>query len=323
MAMDSIRRNYDRVLLVLGGVLLTSVSALLGLKGLSFNQGLERDAQGVPPSRKVPVVDVLPYEQALAQLEKSSAWRAHKNPLFVSDKYLVKEGRLVNPLEEDGLPIHPPVPNKWFEVNNLDLLDPKILSQDQDKDGFSNLEEFDAKTDPQSVQSHPEYITKLRLKQFIRKPFRFVFKSWYGNPEQIDSLNFQIETVDLKQPTQFVKMDGVVKGTDFKVVKFEFKNITNANQIRKDVSEITLQNQEGENMVLPLEKVGNLPANFGKFILLWNNSEFEVKNNQEFSLEQAPDKKYKVIDISSTQALVMDVSGGQSITVPLLEPIPR
>ena len=37
---------------------------------------------------------------------------------------------------------HPPVPNKWFTDNKLEILDSNILNEDPDGDGFTNLEEW-------------------------------------------------------------------------------------------------------------------------------------------------------------------------------------
>lgn len=316
--MDWIKKNYDRFLLVLAALLLTGFSGVLFLQGVSFKNGLKEESGVSLRSHKLPSLDIVDLERASQQIASPFTWSSRPHPFFVSEKYLVKDNRLVNPLREDGSPIHPPVPNKWFDQNGLDLLDPQVLVQDQDKDGFSNLEEFNAKTDPQSPQSHPEYITKLRLKRIIKKPFRFIFKSWYGNPEQFESLNFQIETIDLKQPTQFVKINGAVQGTNFKVVKFESKTVTDSNQIRKDISELSLQNEEGELIVLPLEKIANFPKLSARFKYLWNGAEFEAKTNEQFSLEPAPDRTYKVIDISLTQALVVDPAG-QNVAIPTLE----
>ena len=317
--MDWIKKNYDRFMLVLAACVLTGFSVLLYFQGVSFKKGLDDGASVFVRSRKMPEVNVVEFQEALRRIEDPSKWGIHKKPMFVSEKYLVKDGKLVNPIQDDGTPIHPPVPNRWFDDAGLDLLDPKVLTQDPDKDGFTNLEEFSAKTDPQDPKSHPEYITKLRLQRVIKKPFRFIFKSWFGNPEQPESLDFQIETVDLKQPTQFVKMNAEVRGTSFKVTKFEMKSFVDSNQIRKDASELSLQSEDGESMVLVVEKTGNLPKVFVRFKYLWNGTEFEVKQGQEFALEPDAGRKYKVIDISSTQALVLDVASGQSVAIPLLE----
>ncbi len=64
--------------------------------------------------------------------------------------------------------------------------------------------------------SHPDYLSKLKLKSFSEEPFRLMFSSWVGD-------TFAINTIDLKEPTQFLKIGDTIAGTRFKIVKFERK----------------------------------------------------------------------------------------------------
>ncbi|MEP5507324.1 MAG: Amuc_1099 family pilus-like system protein, partial [Luteolibacter sp.] len=58
-------------------------------------------------------------------------------------------------------PVHPPIPNQWWIENRVDpgFGDSPLL--DADEDGFTNLEEYEAKTDPSDGQAYPPLITKL------------------------------------------------------------------------------------------------------------------------------------------------------------------
>jgi hypothetical protein len=58
-------------------------------------------------------------------------------------------------------PVHPPIPNQWWVENRIDpgLSDSPQL--DPDGDGFSNLEEYNAKTDPNNAKVFPELVAKL------------------------------------------------------------------------------------------------------------------------------------------------------------------
>lgn len=316
--MDWIKKNYDRFLLAVSVLVLICVAVLLLLQANAFKSTYVGQSQMLVRSGKIEAVEMGQIEEASRSLSKPAVWKPRGSSLFVSNRYLVKDGKLVNPLEEDGLPIHPPVPNKWFEQNGLDLLDPNILQADSDNDGFTNFEEFGAKTDPLNKDSHPLLVSKLRLKQFVKNPFRMVFKSYYGEPDKTESLSFQINPLDYRLPSQLLRMNDSV-AEQFKIIKFEKKVSLDASGIEQDLSELTLQNESGEIVVLPLNKVVNSPRTFGIFKFLADGSEFRVQRGQEFSCGTESVKKYKLIDINPTEALIQSVDGGQSMTVPRLE----
>ncbi len=77
-------------------------------------------------------------------------------PLFVSSAEVEKP---IDPMTGD--PIHPPIPNLWWIQNRIDPGFADSPKRDPDQDGFSNLEEFNAKTDPNDAKSVPSLIAKL------------------------------------------------------------------------------------------------------------------------------------------------------------------
>ncbi len=78
-------------------------------------------------------------------------------PLFVgSDNPNVG----IDPITAD--PIHDPIPNTWWIQYRLDPGFGDSPARDPDQDGFSNLEEFQAKTDPTDPKAHPALIAKLK-----------------------------------------------------------------------------------------------------------------------------------------------------------------
>jgi hypothetical protein len=78
-------------------------------------------------------------------------------PLFVSRNAPTKG---IDP--EKDLPIHPPIPNQWWLQYRLDPGFGDSPQRDADSDGFSNLEEFEAKTDPTDALKFPELVAKLK-----------------------------------------------------------------------------------------------------------------------------------------------------------------
>jgi hypothetical protein len=315
--MDWIKKNYEKFALLLLSIGLLGVSGYLFWSSLSFLAVFEGLKAPVNHGNKIPPLDTKSFEIAEAALQKPATWTLHSGSIFVSRKYLVKDGQLVEiggaDIDEKTM-LHPPVPNSWFAKYNLDILDPDILNEDPDGDGFSNLEEFLAGTDPTDKNSHPAYTTKLRLKQFIKVPFRLVYKA------RPDPDSFQINTVDIRQPSQILKIGDQIAGTKFKILKFVDKIVKDSNDIEQDKSELTIQNIEtGEVVVLVYGIVVDSPDSYAYFKYLWDNTEFSVKKDKEFTLKPENEVKYKLIDINPKEALIQNLKTGEQIKIPLLE----
>ena len=77
-------------------------------------------------------------------------------PLFIKKSEPTKAIDLQN-----GAPVHPPIPNGWWLTNRLDPGFGDSPQQDPDKDGFNNLEEYTAKTNPNDAKSHPSLLSKV------------------------------------------------------------------------------------------------------------------------------------------------------------------
>ena len=207
------------------------------------------------------------------------------------------------------------VPNDWLIKNHLDNLDPDVATEDPDGDGFTNLDEYKGNTDPNDKNSHPPYTTKLFLAQYIQVPFRLIFR---GQP---DDDTFQIDTVDVNQPTQILKMGEQIQGTKFKIVKFEEKTHTDANGIDHDDSELTVQNIETRRQGDPdsSEKEANSPDSYAKFKYLWKgNLDITVKKDATFSLKPETDVIYKLVDINEKEATIQNLKTKEEIKIPHL-----
>ena len=74
-------------------------------------------------------------------------------------------------------------------------------------------------------------------------PFRFLFNAYDGDPKKDGpaKMEFQINTIDLRQPSEFLKIGETISNTKWKLVKFEFKTVLNPQtKEQEDVSELTL-----------------------------------------------------------------------------------
>jgi hypothetical protein len=326
--MDWIKKRYDQFILALAAAALLACGIMIVLKTGSFAEKFTEALTTVSPSRKIPPLVLDRVDEAKAALEKPPTWVIeNKEPrsrgsLFVSELYIVgPEGIPLKPnignLRSDSL-TGKAIPNSWFIDNNLPLREASVALQDPDKDGFLNEDEWRENTDPNNKDSHPPYHTKLFLKQLIQIRFRLIFNAVNGDIKKPETLEFQINTVDLRQPSEFLKIGDMVPNTKFKIDKFEFKEELNKNTGEKtDVSELTLINTEtNDKVVLVLTKVTNSPDSFGLFDYQWPQppQDIRVKKLQEFVLKPETDKRYKLVDITETEA-VIQLPNGEKYTV--------
>jgi hypothetical protein len=318
--MDWIKKNPAQFSLGLVALLLAVSSVLLIFMAQGFNETFA-DIQGnVVKKSEIKALDTTALTNALASLKKSANWTivSGSSSLFVSEKYIFKDGKLVRPGDPKGAPLHPPIPNQWFLDNGLDILSNTALDDDPDQDGFTNLEEWigtgietaPKSTDPNKADSMPPYRVKLFLKEAIKKPFRMVFMS------RPDDDTAAINTLDLRQPTVFCKLGDMIKGTKFKIIKFEGK-MEETQYGPKDASVLTLQNTETlEELLLPIEKQIDSPDSSAKFEFTWKgHEEFTVRKNAKFSLKSEPKVEYKLIDISANEALIQNAATGEQFKI--------
>lgn len=298
--MDWVKQNYERALLGLAAIVLLACSVLVILQVQAFPTLFEgRD------STKKPDNTIKPYPmEALASASGRVAapplWKDHNGSLFISLPYVLQNGILINPMESP-VDLHPPVKNSWLVQHNLPWWERDVKDQDPDEDRFSNLDEYLGGTDPKDKKSVPPYYTKLRLSKFISVPFRLKFN---GTPDE--GRTFAINPLDRGGRTQFLALNDMIKGTDYKLISYEPKKTTR-NDIEVDVSELTIENTvTGQKLVLVNRQEANDPTSYAEFYYLYDNSTFQVKKDDEFSLAPEPDHKYKLIDINATEALIQD-----------------
>jgi len=298
--MNWVRAHYEKVLLIGAALLLFLSSIFIWLNAARFGSTLA----GMPPAPSLKSVSPLAKAEelaaAVAKLRQPPQWTfGGRSGLFVPEKHFIGANGLPATLRTTE--VHPPVPNEWLEQFGLPIADADVLEQDPDGDGFNNLEEWQGHTNPTDGNSHPEYYTKLKLKSAAEEPFRLVFSSWVGD-------TYQINTIDFKQPTQFLKAGDTIKGTRFKIVKFLKKYQPNKYGTNVDVSELTLEQEETkQQLILVKEKVAMSPESVATFVYTWGGRrEFQVRKDQEFSLKPQEEIKYKLIDVQPTKAVIVN-----------------
>jgi len=299
------------------------------------------------PNKEVPPLETAGLEKATLAVATPGVWTPSKGRLFTSKLYVAKEGQLKRP-DTGGEPFNPPVDNAWLLKYNLDLLNPAVLTDDPDHDGFSTRLEWDGmdavshnaetppygpasgadgkplpddSTNPIEAGSHPPYHTRLSLVKVVNIPFRLRFMSYDINPKNPKDVTVGINTVDRGGRTHFKEMGQDIPTTKFKVEKFEKKEAPGADGTVNDVSELTVLNKENQELlVLPLNKVVDSPDSYVVIHYAWAKPgdqpipDINKQKGQTFTIPPDNDKTYKVIDIKP-EAVDIQLPSGEKRTL--------
>ncbi len=235
-------------------------------------------------------------------------------PLFVSSK---APATPIDPLNKDESPIHPPIPNIWWIENRLDPGYADSPSRDPDQDGFSNLDEFNAKTDPNNPKSFPALIAKLMyLKD---ESLTWVLRPGYEAGGGAFPFNYE----DSKRQTNKTGAEAVQpnalffeKGpmsNRFKLLGFEVRKELNTKiNITVDVTMVRIEDQRPNKMGTIYEIPAPLSdqrknehlkfdrtAVFSLEALGFAGKEIKVEENTTFALPPGSAKKdYKLLKVT-------------------------
>lgn len=303
--MDWLKKNYERAILAVAILALIGSSVFIVLGSMDFPTAFATRNSSKRPDNTIKPLPIEALQTASQAVDKAKIWTSHDGSLFISRPYVLLNNELIDPLAA-GKDLHAPITNAWLIKYDLPYWEGDIKDQDPDGDRFSNLEEFVNNTDPLDAKSVPPYWTKLRLAKFISKPFRLKFT---GTPDE--GQTFTINAIDGRSRTQFLQLGQMIEGTPYKLLSYKPNKITK-DEMEVDVSELTIENTEtNQKLVLIVRKEANDPTSFGEFLYLYDNSRFTVKKDDEFTLTPQSDKKYKLIDISQSEALIKDLQSGE------------
>ena len=297
--LDWIKAHYDRVALIAAAAFLLISAISIWWSAIEFGNRLL--SPQLPPAKTAsPPAVAVELDRAAEQLQHPAQWKGStRSGLFVPEKHFIGADGL--PATLQNTQVHPPVPNDWFEKFGLPIEDADVLDQDPDKDGFTNLDEWQGGTDPKNKDSHPDYLTKLHLVSATEEPFRYIFSSRIKD-------TFGINSIDQSEPTQFLKVGDVIRGTNFKIMNFTEKHARNQYGTNVDVSELFLEHEQSHAQVaLVKEQVATSPQSIATFVYTWGGRrEFEVRKDQEFSLKPVEEIKYKLVDVQPAKAVIVN-----------------
>lgn len=181
-------KNYEKA--ALGG----AVALALGIAYLGWSNysGVQDDfgpgsSSGGQTDAAVAGADAVPKAQQ--SLKLGHAWTQGVDgerpvDLFTGIALFIHKGNPEQPIDllKDAA-VHPPIPNVWWLEHRIDPGFGDSPNRDPDDDGFTNREEYDAKTDPNDKRSFPGLIDKL---MFVKDDSR----KWWVRPGYSDGDKF-------------------------------------------------------------------------------------------------------------------------------------
>jgi len=270
------------------------------------------------------------------------------NRLFHSDEYLFypsayPTGDYIKKVSPDtrspsGVPLW------WYRKYGLDFTDSNIDREDPDGDGFSNLVEFkndpvgtrqkasdcdgSKSANPLDPQSHPDYLSRLRLQKFETQAFHIQFKGY----QQLNGVYlFQLYLKDvpsynqppLKKTGDQLGFEGYVIGAFNQLFDDEVDPNTHLT-IHTDVSTLELDKPDiGLKVLITFRKEVDSPEYTASFVMLMPDDVdkvIKISRGKVFSVPEIPQRSFLVIEANDNGATIRDQKTNQDYHILQLDP---
>lgn len=268
--MQNSQGNYEKIILTISSLLAIGVAVWLVLQSQGFEESLalaqatSKNDLNAPNNQAV--------VGAIETIKKKYSWvspvrNGKAVPLNKSVLLVMKDGQLFDLLLPEPK-LREPMTNIFLtgdltknppESQLPHIFSPNVGELDADEDGFSNLEEFNAKTNPRDANSMPPLTNKLFLRQRISHDY--ILKMVSG-----DGSTFQIQR--LKPEPKSSKFAPINEGFGFERGVVRFKILSS----KKD----TIQHP----------KLGPMEVFILKVLDLSTNKEFELTQGNEVNLAE-------------------------------------
>jgi len=305
---------WDKFLLLGAAVVVIGLAGLFVMKALGFGETFKMVA--AVPNNKLPHTDEETAEIARKFVESEMEWETQIKgaapkpvPLFVSIPIVESGGKLIDMRNPNAPKLREPVPNAWLLDNGLDLLNSGVMQQDPDGDGFSNLAEWEAKSDPNDSASHPPYADKLVMRSRQQQEYKLRFAA-RPDPERFQIIRLPSE----KWPQRdnfFLKVGETSGDRQFRLDSFEEKRAVNDVGIEADATELTITYlPKNEKHVIVRDQDYSVPTFFAELeFLLDPNKRFYIKEGDTFPLVQDPETKYRVTKVNEDSVVITYQTG--------------
>jgi hypothetical protein len=304
--------NYEKNLLIIAAVLAAGMIAFTIIDGpklqerLALQPGASPNNLNPPPTERV--------NSVLQRLMEKASWvspviNGKPVPLNKSILLLQKGDQLFD-LQVAEPVLRPPMSNEFLVKNDLPNIEsPNVGALDPDNDGFSNEEEFEAKTNPKDEREHPPVTRKLFLKQRISHDYIIKLNS-STPPYQVQRIAPEPRASKFVSPGDEYGFDkGVIR---FKALVFAQKVMKNpTTQLETDVSELKcLDISTQKEFVLVRGQETNLADYEAEFeFRIGTPEQRKVREGETFQLPGLG-VTFKLLSVSEQDAVIVPVKGG-------------
>ena len=329
--MTTKNKQDEKVLLGLAGVIAVVLIVLGVLTFLSLNKKLQT-AKDKP--RDLPeLVGKTRVDFALKNSKEAPVWRSSEirgrtNDLLRSVPIFAIPGNkdLID-IHQEGGQVHPGIPNSFWTENGIDPSFKNTPKRDFDQDGFTNEEEFEAKTSPSDVEDYPELIHKFFVKKAESSPIKLTYTSALAADQN------QFRFFNAKKPKRGYRSKYVGPGADlyseaelkgrFKLVSIEEKEVIKGSFARQvkfakitdmkkgDTFEIARGDKEGMVSQDHTVKFGLKALGLdGESLVLEENSRFDLPSGKVHS-----EGKYYFKEVKDNKAIIIYEKDGENSSV--------
>lgn len=334
--MSWISDHYEKA--ALAGTLLVAVAlCYTGLQSKNaveedFNEPIAGEGPDDPSVKDGDKVAIAKSSYEMAQKWNKAEPDGRPVDLLTGVPLFVDKDNLKKPVDLPKSPdIHPPIPNQWWIEHRIDPGFGDSPQRDEDKDGFTNEEEFTAKTDPTDNRSHPNLIQKLvylgdeSLKWVLRPSGFPAVEQPEANFEYSDSNRLKLRTPaadPIKVNGLFFTGDLAKDAKDrFKYLGFEVKRVRNDRiDADEDITIIRVEDQKPNKKGMIYEIPANFrvanAAEFTKYdrkaklsleALEFSGQEFKVEELTDFGLpENSEVKNLRMMEVTPNRIVVRE-----------------
>lgn len=237
--------------------------------------------------------------------------------------------------DKDGLP------DDWERKYGLNPASAADADEDKDGDGFTNFEEFEAKTDPTDAKSHPDYLDSLAIVLPLKETYvPFVFREaqqipagWrlkFFDPDKLNGFGKKGVSLtalvgeEIADSDKTYKPGYIVKNYEAKTARVPVPGAEGLTQVA-DVSEATLERIQDHKIVkLVAQPSGKTKTPIDvQATLTYTRGEvktFEVISGSEIALNG---QRYRVLSVKpvgdQAEVTLEDVASGKKRTLKTLE----
>lgn len=308
--------SYEKVLLVVAAI----AAIALAVFGFLKTKAVEGFSEASENPRSSPPIqgEVLVNESAASlakppRLEPVVVGQVREVENFTGVDLFVRRGEEtpLDLLAPETKPVHPPIPNRWWTKNGIDPGFADSPQRDHDEDGFSNIEEYDAKTNPADSNSFPSLFAKIKVAGVDKEQWYLRFSNFGGTSLRFNiegKLNGKLEKTkgNIDKPTQVGEVffeEGGYKGR-FKYVELLKKDVRG---IEKEFAKVEDQKvgKAGKTYEIPSGAHRTLQTDYSARLYLDTPDEvgtkFTVEEGMSFSLPYDPDATEKPYTLKEIQ----------------------